>query len=502
MNTPAQFRSFHFARTNLLLGLLFTPFVVRATLPPKGFPLGRPDLVETRTIKELRPGLTHVHVERGAWPNEGPPKTTLTSAPQQDKTLLAPVRSCLEKAGYTVHEHQLYRTADAAPYYILFAGEFEGGEEARQALRELPCATDLWIGNPAYFRDWDTGPWVLDIVIVDPEVYHGKVVSAWSGKAWRESPLELARKHNAVVATNGSFFEYSDDGINGVPTGISISQGQWHHEPQAPEQRAPMLFIENTASGPRLSIGSNADAPPFPEFKWTGKGIGGSAGAKSIKLDGIDRMPRDNELVVMRERVVATSPLSHFIPPHILLMQIGKDGYLAPGVIPNDGLVLMATGSKQGILQEAVAAKKPVELDLSVPGRPGLNAFYVTPTLVKNGQPTPRDWGASPSPNSQRRMARTAIGADAGGKIYLISVDGSGAYLLPAGSPVGANMDELREVAQFLGLTNAANLDGGGSSTSMVIEGKTMGYDTAFHMTTPYDDDRRVGDAVLIIDDE
>jgi len=36
----------------------------------------------------------------------------------------------------------------------------------------------------------------------------------------------------------------------------------------------------------------------------------------------------------------------------------------------------------------------------------------------------------------------------------------------------------------------------------MVIDGKVLGQDPEFHMITPYDDNRWVGDMVLIVDDE
>jgi len=69
MNIKYAMRSPLFVRSqlfSLLLGLIALPLVsAQANLPTTPFPLGRPDLVETRTIKELRPGLVHIHVERG-----------------------------------------------------------------------------------------------------------------------------------------------------------------------------------------------------------------------------------------------------------------------------------------------------------------------------------------------------------------------------------------------------------------------------------------------------
>jgi len=464
-------------------------FSAPVDLPKEGFPLGRADLAETRTVRELRPGVTYVHVERGGWGPEGPPKMTVVSAPQRDSTLLSEFRSCLEGAGYTLREHRLGRSFGEATYHMLSAGEFRSGEEARQVARQVSCP--VYIANPVYFPDWDTGPWTLDIVIVDPKVYRGKVVSAWSGMGWRASPLELSRQYDAVAAINGSWFEYSLDGINGVPSGISIVQGEWHSEPY-PNQTWK-VYIENTEEGAKLWIGT--DAPPPPEFHY--------ADGKSVPLEGVDRMPKENELVAMRADVVRTSPPSHGYPPGVLPLQIGEDGYLGRDIFHKGGLVLMATGTKQAVLEEALAAKKPVTLDLRIPGRPGLNALYTAHPLILNGQSARwEDWGDPPNPNLMRRMARTAIGADAEGRIYLISIDGAGSYFLPEIGPIGVNMDELEDVARFLGLVDAANLDSGGSSSVMVVEGEVLGHYLDYHLFGAGDDDRRVGDAVLIVDDE
>jgi len=483
-------------KATLLLGLTTTPLSVRADLPSSPFPLGRSDLVEIRTVKELRPGLTHVHVERGAWPKEGPPKLSLVSEPRRNKAELAPIRDCLERMGYTVREHQIMIKPSTDPYYVLFAGEFDGYEEGRKALRKIPC--DVKLGNESSYLDWDTGPWALDIVIVNPQVYRGKVVSAWSGKALRESPLELARKRNAVVAINGSFFEYSIDEVAGIPTGISIAEGEWHSEPRwhsepndsrARDRRG--IYLDNKDGEISFSI-REENAIPFPEFKWVGK----DGTDKSIKLDGLDRMPKDNELVAMKPWVVMSHPLSHFIPPHIKIAQIASDGILENGwYYGNDRPVLLATGSKQTIIEEAIASDKPVELDLRIPGRPGLNAWYAVPALMLDGE-------ALPLYDSLyfTRASRTAIGADAMGDIYLMVIDGPRGGL-KEGASMGITLSELQDVMKFLGLVNASNLDGGSNSTSMVIEGKVMGHATHLHMDTPYDDDRLVGDMVMVIDE-
>lgn len=59
-----------------------------------------------------------------------------------------------------------------------------------------------------------------------------------------------------------------------------------------------------------------------------------------------------------------------------------------------------------------------------------------------------------------RRHPRTAIGTDHKGNIYLVVVDGRS-----KGNASGVTIAELTKVCEWLGLTDAINLDGGSSST-------------------------------------
>ena len=61
--------------------------------------------------------------------------------------------------------------------------------------------------------------------------------------------------------------------------------------------------------------------------------------------------------------------------------------------------------------------------------------------------------------------SRTAIGIDSGNKVYLVAVDGK----IP-GHSTGASLIELAELLKRLGLKEAINLDGGGSTT-LVVDG-------------------------------
>ena len=70
-----------------------------------------------------------------------------------------------------------------------------------------------------------------------------------------------------------------------------------------------------------------------------------------------------------------------------------------------------------------------------------------------------------------QRHPRTAIGTDKKGNVYLIVVDGRS-----AGNAEGVTITELTKICAWLGLTDAINLDGGGSSTMWTAEEGIVSY--------------------------
>jgi len=158
------------AKATLFLGLASLSVSAKVNLPKESFPLGRPDLIETRTVKEIRPGVTHVHVVRGDL-NAPAPKLRIQTAVQPDLALLAPVRDYLKKANYAVREHQSENGG-----YSLSAGDFDTSEDARLAALQVPYPMSEHVMNPTAQHDWDAGPYSLHIVIVDPKQYRGKVL--------------------------------------------------------------------------------------------------------------------------------------------------------------------------------------------------------------------------------------------------------------------------------------------------------------------------------------
>lgn len=102
------------------------------------------------------------------------------------------------------------------------------------------------------------------------------------------------------------------------------------------------------------------------------------------------------------------------------------------------------------------------------------SALVAGPVLLKDGQTGSFD------PQSQfncRRHPRTFMGITDDGWIYLVVVDGRF-----KGQADGASVPELVQIARWLGLKDAINLDGGGSSTLWSSETGVLNH--------PYDNKR------------
>lgn len=85
------------------------------------------------------------------------------------------------------------------------------------------------------------------------------------------------------------------------------------------------------------------------------------------------------------------------------------------------------------------------------------------------------------------RHPRTLIGTDAEGHVWLVTVDGR-----RPGVSVGMSFAELQRLTAALGLVNALNLDGGGSTT-MVVDGEIQNHPTDLAGPRP------VPDAIVVL---
>lgn len=138
------------------------------------------------------------------------------------------------------------------------------------------------------------------------------------------------------------------------------------------------------------------------------------------------------------------------------------------GIILKDGNVIFK-GIDENQKTDMVAINKDGRLIIGKYSLSELNKLGATeavsfgPTLVVNGKPTIRSgnggWGIAP---------RTVIGQRSDGAMMLLAIDGRQLF-----GSVGATLKEVQDLMIEYGAVNAANLDGG-KSTTMYYEGEVI----------------------------
>ena len=91
-----------------------------------------------------------------------------------------------------------------------------------------------------------------------------------------------------------------------------------------------------------------------------------------------------------------------------------------------------------------------------------------------------------------RRHPRTAIGTNNKGEVFLVVVDGRS-----AGNAEGVTIAELTKICEWLGMSNAINLDGGSSSTMWSANNGVVNYPCRNKMFD-HEGERRVSSIIAV----
>jgi hypothetical protein len=162
--------------------------------------------------------------------------------------------------------------------------------------------------------------------------------------------------------------------------------------------------------------------------------------------------------------------------------------------IPGGGAVLAAYGTRTKELQPLVDGDTVRVLLTTAPRLPGGKSPQTLiggwPRIIRDGVNVAGEAATiegTISRNAEARHPRTAVGYSRDGrKLWLVAVDGR------ATNSVGMTLVELADAMRKLGVWQAMNFDGGGSTT-MVIDGAVV--------NAPSDPtgEREVGNALLIV---
>ena len=369
-----------------------------------------------------------------------------------------------------------------------------------------------WDGDAGTSED-DRGPWNLQVLTIDPKEFHGDLTSSFGPNLEdREATSQLSAASGALAAVNGGFFTMDPAaGAPGDPAGAAVHDGKVLSEPVG--DRPSLVLDKNGTTVERLHWHGTVTAP----------------GSTELSLDGIDRVPGlirncggtddtptnlplhdftctdANEIVAFTPEYGPTTPAGPGLEA-VLDAQgtVTAVNHTRGTAVPAGGQTLQAIGSDVDKLAAlAVPGKKlKVDTDLLTENGKTLTTTPTTdvvnggPTLVRNGQldvTAKRDGMVRTNDSNSffygwvhKRNPRTFAGVDAQGRTLLVTADGRQTTSL------GLCLNEEADVAKSLGMINAMNLDGGGSTT--MVEGGQV-------MNSPSDatGERRIGDALLLL---
>ncbi|MEW2179337.1 phosphodiester glycosidase family protein [Streptomyces sp. NPDC005406] len=504
--------------------------------PVRALPLGAVGLTETRSARTLQPGVTLTRIVRGAdapalpWtvemsipggatsPDPDAPPAALKDRPSADE-----LAADIEGDGFDARSEQVMTPA-VADYaggslgWRVRVGQFDSQSAATAELSRLRRAGYAgsavytgWDGDPT-----DRGPWRIDVLTIDPARFRGGLEASYGPDLEnRERTSELAAAAGATAGINAGFFVLDPKaGAPGDPAGVGVYDGR--------------LLSEPANGRPGLVIRRDGRHSTVARLTWEGWVVGRGA---SQALDGIDRVPglirncggtKDDTPTSLPLHDVTCSDhdeLVAFTPDYGRLTPSGEGAEAVldtrgrvlevrsprGGPLPEGGGSVQATGSRVAELTALAQVGRPLRVEKTLRdgnGRkvvpsPTTGILNGGPELVRDGRPhvTPAADGMVQSGNPSfyygwmhKRNPRTLAGVDAAGRTVLVTADGR------ATDALGLSIPESATVARALGLRDAVNLDGGGSTT-MVADGDVI--------NDPSDaaGERPVGDALLILPD-
>jgi hypothetical protein len=496
-------------------------------------PLGPAGLSETRTTTNLQSGVTLTRIVRGApdpndaWtievsvPAGGNPDPDAPAAALSSQADAEQAAADLDAAGLDARAEQVTTppTSDYAPGTLGWRVRVGRYAQSADASGDLAKVRAAGFNGSTLFTGWDgaesTGPWHVDVLTVDPKAFRGRLIGSYGADIeTRETTSTTARATGATAATNAGFFVLDPKaGAPGDPAGLGVYGGK--------------LLSEATNGRPAFVFHADGRQSAVTRFTWQGAVV--SADGQRLVLDGIDRVPGlirncggtpdDQPTAHPQQDITCTdADESVMFTPQYGAATPSGDGVEAVldsngrvtavrsprgGPVPAGGSTIQAVGTDAAQLQSMAAVGSRLRVASSLRTADGNTVSPSPSTYVVNGGPelvhngvvhtTPQaDGMVHPGDPSfyygwaHKRNPRTLVGVDGRGRTVIITADGRSTASL------GLSITEMAAVAKALGLRNAMNLDGGGSTT-MVVGGQVI--------NAPSDatGERPVGDALLVL---
>jgi exopolysaccharide biosynthesis protein len=332
------------------------------------------------------------------------------------------------------------------------------------------------------------GPIAAYLLRVDPAQVTLQSALSNDEVASAEPVESIARRHGAVAAVNGGYFNR----VNGEPLGLLKVSGELVSD--ASLLRGAVI-IERRPDGTFSLSFDQLSAKMTVSFHAAGRDW-------TLPIDGVDTTRARGRLMLYTPAYHADTDTAPTGTEWLLdghpLRVVDVRANFGHTKIPRHGAVLSYGGID---LPEPLATlKEDVEVHFDTrwkstrgvaPDRLDRAESIVNGAgLLRQGGTTITDWqaeGLNRETFTDVRNPRTVIGADQGGIVWLIVVDGR-----QPDYSIGMAFADLERLCDRLGLTDALNLDGGGSTT-MVVNGRLVN-----HPSDP-SGPRPVSDAIVVI---
>ena len=303
---------------------------------------------------------------------------------------------------------------------------------------------------------------LTNILAVSPDAVDIRPYRALSAGIGAESLVSLARRHKALAAINGGFFEMVGT-FRGESIGALKIEGEWISEPE--QGRAVIGF--RTVDG---KIEASIDRIALRQELVLPSG-------DTLPIDGMNRSRGGNELVIYRPHfhtVTLTMPGGLEVVVRNGEVVDIHDGQ-GSSRIPSDGYVLSASDERRTDLLAHIAQGDAVSIrETVIPERVGDSNLWASFVHIIGGGPLLLQDGIAPPTQAYDREGfdqafhsfwhpRTGIGKKADGTLLLVTITAA-----ETGVRRGVMLPRFAELFLEWGATDALNLDGGNSSMLII----------------------------------
>ncbi|MBD1208767.1 MAG: phosphodiester glycosidase family protein [Ignavibacteria bacterium] len=340
-------------------------------------------------------------------------------------------------------------------------------------------------------RSYDTTaplPCVVNLLRIDGTKAALQLVHSMDAAIGVETTSSLAKRYNALAATNAGFFRIGSI-FAGDAAGVLQIDGKLLSEPH--KERVACGIINRDDKSDLV----------FGHLKWKGEAQIGTlrfGNNPAYPLAGINRQREVNEMVLFtpefHRTTLTTTGGIEIVVQNGLVTSLHDS--IGSTFIPPDGLVLSCSGAARewALANVRVGMKAATTMQIEPLKSESAGGFRAAEDIVGGvsqlleGGKIALTWQREGAAEdfALGRHPRTAIAKLRDGRMLLATVDGR-----QIGVSAGMTLEELAQMLVEYGATDAVNLDGGGSTT-MVVGGKIVNKpsDTA--------GERTVSDALLV----